>query len=314
MHKRGMYRPEMARPKTPPAAARHLVAELAQRNVTAGYRAIEDWAARGLAPAPVRRSRGRGRGTVSEYPPGAADQYAAVAAVMRRGRPWQVSVLKLLVRGHLPTNENLIRRAFREILATPAAQGPWADALDYAEEAAAQAAATRFARPILHAFERNLRHCPGILEPGTSVPAAALGVVATLALALAGQPQWTPEALLELLAAYGIPVADMDNDARDSVTRFAEDFFTLINPGPALSQLATEIPMGELLAAIPRARDAGPQMFTGISEDLPPPNEDIADVLTAMHALLLARIDRLGGDEAIAELARHAIQPGTSLN
>ena len=53
----------------------------------------------------------------SEYPAGAADQYAAVASVMRPGLPWQVSVLKLPVRGHLPVNHDLVRQALRELLA-----------------------------------------------------------------------------------------------------------------------------------------------------------------------------------------------------
>jgi hypothetical protein len=61
--------------------------ELAQRGPTASLRAIEGWAAKGLTPTPIRRSLGRGRGTVSEYPPGDIDQHAAVAAVTTDNQP-----------------------------------------------------------------------------------------------------------------------------------------------------------------------------------------------------------------------------------
>ncbi len=63
-----MYLCWVPRARQPSAAAQRLVQELASRGLTVGYRAIEDWAARGLALAPARRSLGRGRGTVSEYP------------------------------------------------------------------------------------------------------------------------------------------------------------------------------------------------------------------------------------------------------
>lgn len=39
-----------------------------------------------------------------------------MASVTRRGLPWQVSVLKLFVRGFLPTNNDLVRQAFHELL------------------------------------------------------------------------------------------------------------------------------------------------------------------------------------------------------
>jgi hypothetical protein len=42
---------------------------------------------------------------------------------------------------------------------------------------------------------------------------------------------------------------------------------------------------------------------------LPPLNEDFSDVLTVLVALMLIRIEDLGGDEAMAELADRARSP-----
>lgn len=234
-----MYLRSVPRSKEPSAATQWLIQELAQRGLTAGPRAIESWAAKGLAPAPVRRSLGRGRGTVSEYPPGAVDQYAAVASVMRRGRAWQVSVLKLFVRGHLPTNENLVRQALHDLLA-PLEAPPSEDALDYAERVAAQTAAAPFARPFLRAYERNLRRSPQILEDGTQIRAVAMGVLTTLTLVRSGTPAWSPEALTELLAAHGVPVAALADDERERLALYADAFCTTVLTGPGLAQFAAE--------------------------------------------------------------------------
>lgn len=296
----------MPRPKQPSPASQRLVQELADRDVSVSCRAIEGWAARGLAPAPVRRSLGRGRGTVSEYPPGAADQYAAVASVMRRRRPWQVSVLKLLARGYLPADQMLVRRAFHDLLAPPPAP-PGQDALDHAEQIAAGAAGTPFGRLFLRAFERNLRRSAEILEPGTQLRPVAVGVVATLTLACTGESAWSQEALIEMIAAYGVPVAGMTDDDRAGLARFADAFFTQVTACTSLADTAAESSLHRIQAAIPRARITVEEALAGISGDLPRPGEDIAEVLIAVAALILVRIEDLGGDDAIAELARQAL-------
>ncbi|MGH3305097.1 MAG: hypothetical protein ACRDOK_26205 [Streptosporangiaceae bacterium] len=298
----------MPRSKEPGAAIKRLVEELAGRNVTVSYRAVEGWAAIGLAPAPARRSLGRGRGTFSEYPPGAADQYAAVASVMRRGRPWQVSVLKLLARGHMPADETLVRRAFHDLLAVPE-QLPGQDALGYAEQVAAGAANTLAGRPFLRAFERNLRRSAQILEPGTQIGAVAVGVVATLTLARIGEPQWSQEALIEMIAAHGIPVGEMTDDRRADLARFAEAFFIQVTASAALAQIAAESPLRRIQTAIPQARVVVAEALAGFGRDFPQPGEDIAEVLTAAAALILIRIEDLGGDEAMAGLAAQALAP-----
>lgn len=297
----------MARAKEPSAAAQRLIEELSRRGLTVGHRAIEDWAARGLTPAPARRSLGRGQGTASEYPAGAADQYAAVAAVMRRGLPWQVSVLKLFVQGYLPTNENLVRQAFHDLLTDDDAADLDEDALGYAERLAAQAAATGAARPFLRAFRRNLRRSGQILEPGTEIEPVVTGVIATLTLARIGEPDWSPDALAETMAAVGLPIAEMASDDRAGVTRFADMFFTEVMAGPVLAQIAAGTPLERIQSAIPEARKAAREGLLGVGSAFPRPSEDLHAVLTACFALVLIRIEDLGGDEAMAERASRAM-------
>ena len=59
-------------------------------------------------------------------------------------------------------------------------------------------------------------------------------------------------------------------------------------------------------------RTAVREALAGLSRNLPRPSEDISDALTVLSALLQIRIEDLGGDEAIAELARQTLEPGTA--
>lgn len=307
-----MYLCRVPRSKEPSAAAQQLVRELAARGVTVGYRAIEDWAARGLAPAPVRRSLGRGRGTASEYPAGAADQYAAVASVMRPGLPWQVSVLKLLARGHLPVNHDLVRQALGEMLAPDPAE-PGADALDHAERLAARTAGTPAGRSFLRAFKRNLHRSAALLEPGAEVGSVATGALATLVLAAAGEPAWSTEALAEMMAALGFPVAEMTDEDREGLARFAGVFVTEVSSVPLLAAAAGQVPLSRIMLAVPLARKTVTEPLRDPGQGLPPLNEDVSDVLTVYVALMLIRIEDLGGDKAMAELASRARSPAELL-
>lgn len=289
----------MTRPKEASPATQRMMLELAERGVHATSRMIEGWASRGLAPAPVRRSLGRGHGTTSAYPPDAVDHYAAVASVMRRGRPWQVSVLMLLVHGYLPADRKLVRRAFLDLLEPPEAL-PGQDALDRAEMIAAEVARTPFGHMTMRAFERNLRSSAEILEPGTPIRPVALGVMATLSLASAEDPKWSPEALVEMVAAYGVPVAGMSDADRSMIASFAEAFFTKVISVARLADAAADSSLERIQAAVSRARlivEEAVELFGGA------PGEDVKDVLIAMAALVLVRIEDFGGDEAIAALA-----------
>jgi hypothetical protein len=243
----------------------------------------------------------------SEYPPGAVDQYAAVAAVMRRGRPWQISVFMLLVRGYLPADRGLVRQAYAELL-RPLSAGPTGDALDYAEQVAARTVEAGTARPFLRAFERNLRRSRHVLEPGTdTTTAAATGAMATLVLLVTGQPEWSADALIELMAAYGFPVGELSGDERQVLARFATAIADQLLSGAALARVAAEAPLERIQAAVPWARDTTREVLDSISRTFPRPGEDIEDMLTAVTALIHVRTEDLGGDDAIADLATAAL-------
>jgi hypothetical protein len=297
----------MARAREPSAATQKLADELAARGLNVGCRSIEAWGIRGLAPPPARVWLGRGRGTTSAYPPGAVEQYAAVASVMRRGLPWQIAVLKLLVRGYLPADEDLVRVAFHDLLAADV-PGPGEDALGCAERIASRVVASGSGQPFLRAFRRNLLRSAAIFEPGSEIGAAVAGVVATLNLAVMGEPDWSEGALAEMMAAFGIPVGAMTDDDRAALTRFADIYLREIMPGPVLVGVAAEAPMSRIQGAVPRAREAAGEIQHGSGEgELPPFSEDIADVVTACMALVLIRIEDLGGDDVVAEILSRAM-------
>jgi hypothetical protein len=245
---------------------------------------------------------GRGRGTVSEYAPGAVEQYAAVAAVTRRGRPWQISVLKLFVRGYLPTKEDLVREAFHELLRDDVSGPEEKSPLDCAEQYAAQAVTARSAGPFLRAFRRNLQRARSILEPGSDISAVTTGVIATMTLARIGKPDWTPEAVIELLAAYGLPVAELTDGDRARIAQVFETVLPEVMAGPALDKIAATAPLSRIQAAIPAARLAAAEALAAAGTSFPAPGEDFLDALVAVFALVLIRIEDLGGEQAIIEL------------
>ena len=278
------------------------------RGLTVGYRAIEDWAARGLAPAPTRRSLGRGRGTVSEYPADAVNQYTAVASVMRRGLPWQVSVLKLLVRGHLPRDHDLVRQALHALLVLDSAE-PGSDALDHAERIAAQTAATPVGRSFLYAFERNLRRSAFPLEPGAEDPLRRKRCPGH------HDPSCNWRASLEHGGSRG-------DDGGNGPPRHRDDGRRPPWPRPVRRHLHYR---GLCRAFACQSRSPGPaepdhfggadgaeahtEMLHEPGKGLPLPNEDFNDVLTVFAALMLIRIEDLGGDDAMTELVSRAKAP-----
>jgi hypothetical protein len=58
-----------------------------------------------------------------------------------------------------------------------------------------------------------------------------------------------------------------------------------------------------------QAREVAAEALSAPGKLLPQPNDDIGDVLTAFCALMLIRIEDLGGDNAIAELVSGARVP-----
>jgi hypothetical protein len=291
-----------------PSAAVQLMAEdLSVRGLVVGCRSIEEWGRVGLAPAPTRRALGRGRGSVTEYPPGAADQYAAVAGVMRRGRPWQVAVLMLLARGTLPADEQLLRAAFRDVLAPDPAK-PGEDSLSRAERVAALAVAAPAVRPFVQVMRSNLNRCSPMLDPGSAISSVAEGAVATIFLAAAGDRSWSDGALAEMLAALGAPVAGMEHEELAQAVRMADTWMGELVSGPALAAVAATAPASRILASVPAARETLAEIRRGPDPALPRRlDPQVIDILSALTALILIRIEDLGGiDTVMTRLAARA--------
>jgi hypothetical protein len=208
-------------------------------------------------------------------------------------------------------NRDLVRQALREVVEADPAE-PGADALDHAERVAAQTAGTRAGRSFLRAFERNLRRSTSLLEPGADVSSVAAGALATLFLTAAGEPAWSTEALAEMMAALGFPVAQMTEEDRQGLGRFADVFVTEVFSGPLLAAVADRTPLSRITLAVPAARRIVTEILGALGRGLPPLNEDVSDVLAVFVALMLIRIEELGGDEAMAELADRARIPAAA--
>jgi len=64
--------------------------------------------------------------------------------------------------------------------------------------------------------------------------------MATLNLLLTGEPEWGTDALIEMMAAYGIAVGEMTSDDRAGLARYANSFSAEVMSGAVLAQIATE--------------------------------------------------------------------------
>jgi hypothetical protein len=164
-------------------------------------------------------------------------------------------------------------------------------------------------RSFLRAFERNLRRSASLLEPGAEIGSVANGALATLVLATVGEPAWSAEALAEMMAALGFPVTEMTEEDRQGLARFAGIFVTEVSSGPLLAAVAGQAPLSRIMLAVPLARKTVTEPLCDPGQGLPPLNEDFSDVLTVYAALMLIRIEDLGGDEAMAELVGRARSP-----
>ena len=211
--KRGMYHSRMPASDRYSAAARQLVAELRARDYRAGCRAVEQWAAWGLAPAPERVSLGR-RGFTSRYPDGAIDQYAAVASVMRRGQDWRAAGLMLIGRGHLVAREETFRLLLDYLFAPDTGIS---DPLEFADEQMAAAAGQPLFKRIARIAQRNISAAK-LTDPVTGceidAETAAVSVMARGVATMLGEAM-PRDAAEETAAAWGMITADLPADVRE---------------------------------------------------------------------------------------------------
>ena len=99
-------------PRSPASKAdQQLIADARQRGVSVTARQLERWRASGLLAPNIRNYPGRGRGSTSEPPPGAAELVAWLAANARPGRrPGDLALLAFA--DGLAVPEDTVRAAF----------------------------------------------------------------------------------------------------------------------------------------------------------------------------------------------------------
>lgn len=277
-----------------PAAARYstatkqLAADLRARGHNVGCRALERWAELGLAPAPVRYSLGK-RGFGSRYPPGAVEQYAAVASVMRRGLDWRVAGLQLISRGYLPVREGTFRLLLNFLLPDDVDSD---DPLGRAEEEFGQAGGNRLFEKMSRVAQKNLASAK-VVDPVTgqnvSGEAAAAGAMIWTLAAMLGEP--LPEGSAEEIAgASGLISPALPETERRERIRYTEAVFSGPSTFRALSAAAQTVEPARLQSIILGMREiaaCGP--FEGV---LP---EQWMDMLLVATALTVTTIEDLGG-------------------
>ena len=274
------------------AAARQLVAELDDRGYRAGCRAVEQWAAWGLAPTPERVSLGR-RGFTSRYPDGAIDQYAVVASVMRRGQDWRAAGLMLIGRGHLVAREDTFRLLL-DYLFNPDTGTDISDPLEYADEQMAAVVGQPLFKRISRIAQRNIRAAK-LTNPvaGCEIDAetAAVSVMARGLATMLGEAM-PRDAAEETAAAWGMIDAELPPEVRahriDFVNALSDNVLTFEH----LSTVARVVDPVRLQAGIRELR-----------EDLSGPPQQVlkllpavwADTLVIAVALATIAIEDLGG-------------------
>jgi len=267
------------------AAAHQLVAELRARGYRTGCRAVEQWAAWGLAPAPERVPLGR-HGFTSRYPDGAIDQYAAVASVMRRGQDWRAAGLMLIGRGHLVAREKTFRLLL-DYLFTPETRISFtpetriSDPLEYADEQMAAAAGQPLFKRIARIAQRNI----------SAAETAAISVMVRGVATMLGEAM-PRDAAEETAAAWGMITADLPADMRehriDIVNALADNVLTF----EQLSATARSVDPARLRAVVREYRQPALDQPEQVLKPLPP---IWRETLIITVALATIAIEDLGG-------------------
>jgi hypothetical protein len=277
------------------AATRELVALLRTRGYRGGCRAVEQWAAWGLAPAPERVSLGRGRGFTSRYPDGAVDQYCAVASVMRRGQDWRTAGLMLIGRGYTVTRDTTFR-LLMDYLFTPDADTDTDtdDPLQFADEQMAGAASHPMFRRIARITQRNIRAAK-ISDPvtGSEIDAesAAVSVMARGLACLLGEPM-PRDAAEETAAAWGMIDASVPSEVREHRINVVNALSDTVLNFENLAAVARTVDPARLQAAICEFRQGIEGPPKQVLDLLP---VVLADTLTIAVALATIALEDLGG-------------------
>lgn len=231
------------------------MAELRAQGVVCSARRLEDWRRFGLVPRGRRRALGRGRGTEVVYPDDMAERCRQVAERMRRGQPWQMVALSLFAAGvDLP--EETLRSAYRWALAVTAPEG--SDELEMAERGVNQFLSTTAGRRLQALVATHVKQSG--IAPGESPATVARSVLANLVVLQLGGEVANDQAMIELLAGMGLPIADLPPDQRAEVARFVDavlsafafDELASVAEGASIEELRGAIPVvANLLELVP---------------------------------------------------------------
>ena len=218
---------------------------LRAQGVACSPRRLEDWRRVGLVPAGRRRSLGRGRGTEVVYPVDMAERCRQVAERMRRGQPWQWVAFSLFADGvELP--EETIRTAYRWALRIEVPGD--SDELDVAERGLAQLLSTVAGRRLEALVAAQVKRS-GVAQ-GERPRAVARSVLTNLFLVQLGGEVASDEAMIEMLAGMGLPIAELPPDERVWAARFMDAMLGAFS-FDELAAVAERAPVDELRAAIP---------------------------------------------------------------
>lgn len=274
----------MPRPATPARATKALVTELRARGVACSPRRLEDWRRLGLVPRGHRRFLGRGRGTEVVYPDDMAERCRQVATRMRRGHPWQMVAFSLFA-GGVDLPEETIRTAYRWALTIEVPSD--GDELDVAERGVDRLLSTVAGRRLEGLFAAQVKRS-GFAQ-GEPPAAVARGVLTNLFLVQLGGEVADDQAMIELLAVMGLPIAELPPDERVQAARFMDALLSAFS-FDELAGVAEHTAVDELRAAIP--------VVATLVELLPPTLRalvpgTVAELLPPLLAPLVVQLGRI---------------------
>lgn len=277
----------MPRRTTPSRATQELIGQLRARGVEVTARRLEDWGRWGLVARPVRRSLGQGQGTVSEYPPNMVERCLVVAPLMRRGVPWQQVALTLFA-GDVELPEETVRAAYR--WAYESDIGSRGDELDAAEAAVEQMSHTRAGRRLERAIAHKIKRSG--LFPDEDPVEIARSVLTLANLVRFGGPIAEPEAVIEMVAGFGVPVEELSEDDRDRAAEVLETFLSRCSCEEIL-ELIDRVALSELSDALPECREALALAPADIVRLIPDP---VAQMIVALLAPSLLHVQRVAAE------------------
>jgi hypothetical protein len=252
--------------------------------VACSPRQLEDWRRVGLVPKGHRRSLGRGLGTEVVYPDDMAERCRQVAKRMRRGQPWQMVAFSLFA-GGIDLPEETIRTAYRWALTieTPADS----DELDVAERGVDQLLSTVAGRRLEGLVAAQVKRS-GVAQ-GESPGAVARSVLTNLFLVQLGGEVANEQAIIELLAGMGVPIAELPPDERIQAARFMDAVLSAFS-FDELAGIAQQAPVDELRAAIPVVAKLVEVMPPALRALVPGP---VAELLPPLLAPVVVQVGRI---------------------